>query len=179
MASKKQEAIAFYLLVTSIVAMVVVTISFKYYFPDETFLFEDNAEIISGESISYNASIFDAPQHIFKISLFNMSAMFMPGYAANVKVIINTNFTATLSGPKDYVVYNEIYNGEIVEFILTDVGLSVSFNMTFSALRDRNPTYISLATVSCVLAVYYFYVTVNLKKEKKVVIEEEIKDVKE
>ncbi|MHA1199256.1 MAG: hypothetical protein ACTSQF_07915 [Candidatus Heimdallarchaeaceae archaeon] len=172
MASKRHEAIAFYLLVTSIVAIVVVTISFKYYFPDEISFFEDDAEIHTGENISYNVSIFDVPQHIFKISLFNMSAMYMPGYDANVRVIINTNFTETLSGPQDYVIYSEIYNGEINEFILTDGGLSVSFNMTFSALRNRNPTYISLATVSSVLALYYFYVSVNLKKEEEIVEEE-------
>lgn len=176
MVSKKHEAIVFYLLLTSILALVAVSISFKYYFPDETFLFEDSGTILATETITYNGTLFDVPEHIYKINLTNCTALSDPLLAANLRVIINENYTKTLNGPEDYMVYNEVFDGKITELVLTDAGLSVSFNIEFSALRDRNPIYISLSVVSCVLALYYFYVTVNMRKTKNKNAAEEIKN---
>ena len=173
MVSKRHEAIAFYLLVTSILALVIVSLSFKYYFPDETLLLEQDLDIYTFETVTYNASVFDVEEHIFKISMSNMTSITMPAMAANVKVIINSNFTATLSGPHDYVVYN----GEIEEVVLTDVGLAVSFHAAFSTLRNRNPIYISLTTVTCVLALYYFYITTKMKREEKAKVEENTQEI--
>jgi hypothetical protein len=163
MVSKKHEAIVFYLLVLSILSLVVVSISFKYYFPDETILYEGYTQVNTIEPEYMNATIFDVPQRIFRIRITDAEAVIDPLLTANVKVLINDDFNATLQGPTDYVVYN----GEIETLAFTDVGVAVTFNFTFSALRNRNPIYISLTTVTCLLSLYYFYVTANAKRNEK------------
>ncbi len=173
MISKKHEAIAFYLLVTSLLALVIVSITFRYYLPDETFLFDDDLLLYTSETVSYNGTLFDFPQHIYKISISNASYPGDPLIDPSVNVIINDDFKRTLNGPDDYVVYNTKFNGRINECVLTDAGLAVSFQVEFSALRDRNPTYISLTTVTCILSLYYFYIATKLRKEKKEAITEE------
>jgi hypothetical protein len=174
MVTKRHEAIAFYLLIASILALVIVSITFRYYVPEETFLFEDDFDINTGESVSYNNTLFDVSQHIYKITVSNLTAKIDPLLEPSMRVIINENFTDSVKGPDGYMIYNEAFEGEIEELILTDAGLSITFHAVFSALRDRNPVYISLSTVSCVLALYYFYVTVNVKKANKKTISEEM-----
>ena len=177
MVTKRHEAIAFYMLVASILALIIVSITFRYYYPDETFLFEADFDIDIGESIIYNGTLFDVPQHIYKIVLSNVTAKIDPLLSPSVKVIINENFTETVNGPEDYMVYNEIYEGEIEELIFEESGLAVTFHAVFFALRDSNPVYISLSTVSCILALYYFYVTVNVRKAMKKEVPAEIEKI--
>ncbi len=170
MASKKHESIAFYLLVTSILALALVSISFKYYFPDEILLVEGDEEVQILAGITYTEAVFNTTRHkIFKISISNMSSLYIPDLEGRVTVTINSNFTETLTGPSDYL----IYAGEINSLELTDAGFAVSFHLKLSVLKNRNPIYISLTTITCFLALYYFFITTNKKKEE-IEVEEKI-----
>lgn len=163
MVSKKHEAIVFYLLVSSILVLALISISFKYYFPDEIPLFETDEELEIYSSISFNESFFDTNYQLFKISLSDLYLKYSPETKGNAVITINSNITQAVSGPSDYIVYR----GEIYSVEISDAGLAITFHLRFSALRNRNPIYISLTTLTCVLALYYFHLTTYRKKEEK------------
>ena len=172
MVSKKHEIIVYCLLVASMLALVSVSLSFKYNNTGETFLFEADLDINVGETVTYNGSLFDVPQHIYLITISQVKAKIDPLLNASVRIIINENFTGAAKGPEDFLYYNEAYAGKIEELAFTDAGLGVTFHMEIRAVVDMNPFYMSLSIVCCVLVVYYLYIVDKKKKGKPVKIDD-------
>lgn len=163
MEAKVRKNIIFSLLITSILALIVISMTFKYSTAGETFLLETDLDLNMGESIAYNGSLFVARQHIYKISVSGIKAKYDPLLDTSVVIFVNGVHVGGAKGPTDTYYYNEAYVGKIEELVFTDAGLGVTGHVEISAVIDMNPVYISLAVVICVLSLYYLYINVNNK----------------
>ena len=164
MKAKVRTTVIFSLLIASILALIVISIAFRYPGVGETFLFETDLDINMGESITYNGSLFEARQHIFKITVSGIKAKYDPLLDTSVVIFINGVHVGGAKGPADTYYYNEAYVGKIEELVFADSGLGVTGHVDISAVIDMNPVYISLAIVICVLSLYYLYINVNNRR---------------
>jgi hypothetical protein len=166
MANKINRIIVFSLLITSLLSLIVISLTFRYSEVGETFLFEADLDIDLLDSIAFNSSLFNVPQHIYEISISNVKAKSNPLITEiSVIILINENYTDAVKGPYGTTYYNEDYAGKIEVLNITHAGTPLTCHVAVSALVDVNPTYISLATASCVLALYYLYISVNQKRK--------------
>jgi len=175
MTTKLHKIIILSLLLTSIFALVAVSVTFGYSELEETFLFETDLALNSGETETYNGSLFDVRQHIYKIDISGIKAKSNPTHTTNVVIFVNGIQVGAVVGPANAFFYNEAYAGKIEELVFTDAGLGVIGHVEISALEDLNPVYISLATATCVLSIYYFYINVNQRNNNKTLEEESVK----